>query len=55
MKYMFMGALAFNQNIANWDVSNVTDMEVMFNGANAFNQDLSSWCVSKIGTIPNIL
>ncbi len=41
-------AKAFNQDIGNWNVSNVTDMRSMFKGAKAFNQDLNSWDVSKV-------
>ena len=39
---------AFNQDISNWDVSNVTDMGFMFNGAVEFNQDLSTWNCSNV-------
>ena len=38
----------FNQDISNWDVSNVTDMSWMFDGATAFNQDIGSWDVSNV-------
>jgi len=40
---MFSGAISFNQDIANWDVSRGTDFENMFNGAISFDQDLSQW------------
>lgn len=36
----FRGATSFNQNISDWDVSNVTDMSSMFWSASAFNQPL---------------
>ena len=39
---------AFNQDIANWDVSKVTDMYCMFAHAEAFNQDISNWDVSNV-------
>jgi surface protein len=41
----------FNQDIGNWDVSNVIDMNYMFNTSN-FNQDISNWCVSQISSEP---
>jgi surface protein len=43
---------SFNQDISNWNVSNVTSMGGMFRSAIAFNQDLSGWCVTNIPSIP---
>ena len=45
MDDMFGGALSFNQDISNWDVSNVIRMNYMFTNAKKFNQDISSWDV----------
>ena len=44
---------AFNPNVTNWNVSNVTNMGVMFancSGA-AFNPDVSNWDVRKVATM----
>jgi surface protein len=38
----------FNQDISNWDVSNVTNMYGMFENAQNFNQDLSAWDVRNV-------
>ena len=38
---------SFNQDIGNWDVSNVTNMSGMFN-TSVFNQDISTWDVSSV-------
>jgi surface protein len=44
---MFLGCTIFNQDISNWDVSNVQDMRNMFENCTAFNQDLSRWELKK--------
>ncbi len=48
MNDTFRGAAAFNGNITNWNVGNVTSMNQMFNEAKLFNQDISGWDVSKV-------
>jgi len=40
---MFIGAKSFNQDLSNWDVSSVIDMNTMFAGATSFNQNLCAW------------
>ena len=45
MQRVFARASSFNGYIANWDVSNVTNMEKMFYDALAFNGSVSSWDV----------
>ena len=41
-------AIAFNQDISAWNVSNVNDISGMFYNAQAFNQPLNSWNVSSV-------
>jgi surface protein len=48
MQWMFNKNHKFNQDIENWDVSNVKNMEGMFYEAKKFNQNLGAWNLSKI-------
>ena len=52
MYAMFANALAFNQPLGDWDVSNVTNMSYMFYAdyinLTSFNQDISSWSVDGV-------
>ena len=43
----------FNQNIGNWDVSNVNNMRNMFDSAINFNQNLSFWDVENVTYCPS--
>lgn len=45
---MFRNNPAFNQDISQWNVSAVTNMNLMFFNAVTFNQDLSGWDVSNV-------
>ena len=45
---MFSGASSFNQKIANWNTSNVTNMSYMFANASLFNQDITSWLTTSV-------
>lgn len=55
MFYLCSGA-AFNPNVSNWDVSNVTTMNRMFYGCNgaAFNPNVSAWDVSNVTNMINM-
>ena len=44
----FLDKKDFNDNINNWNVSNVTNMEGMFYRAKLFNQSLNDWNVSNV-------
>ena len=45
---MFHGAILFNGDISNWDVSSVSEMAGMFMKATSFNCDISKWDVSTV-------
>ena len=38
----------FNDDITNWDTSNITEMKEVFSGWPTFNQDISNWDTSKV-------
>ena len=48
MREMFRSASVFNQNISNWDVSNVENMRGMFREADDFNNPIGNWDVSSV-------
>ena len=51
---MFSNATSFNQDLSNWDVSNVRNFSSMFGNATSFNQDLSNWDVSNGSNFRNM-
>ena len=44
----------FNQDISNWDTSNVINMTGLFGQAYEFNQDISLWDTSKVKSMENM-
>jgi surface protein len=42
------GQTNFNQDISDWDVSNVTNVRQLFAFNNAFNQNLNNWTLSSL-------
>ena len=52
MRQLFGGEI-FNQDISDWDVSNVTTMEGMFAGS-TFNQPIGDWDVSNVTSMRNM-
>jgi surface protein len=48
MSRLFHKRTAFNQDISNWDVSNVNNMISMFQDAESFNQPIGDWDVSNV-------
>ena len=53
MSNLFYNQTSFNQNIGNWDVSNVISMYAMFWNAASFNQSLAHWDVSNVSDFIN--
>ncbi|WP_434336168.1 BspA family leucine-rich repeat surface protein [Mycoplasma capricolum] len=45
---MFYDAEKFNQDISNWNMSNVEYIRSMFDGTTSFNQNISNWELKKI-------
>lgn len=48
MSSLFYGAISFNEDLSNWDVSHVTDMSYMFSDATSFNGNVSAWNTSSV-------
>ncbi|RUA12484.1 MAG: hypothetical protein DSY83_14320 [Flavobacteriia bacterium] len=46
--YMFYNATAFNGDIGDWSVGNVTNMAFMFSGASSFNGNIGAWDVNNV-------
>ena len=48
MRFMFLNAIVFNQDISAWNTVTITDMAAMFFNAKAFNQDIGGWNTSAV-------
>ena len=53
MTYMFKNATAFNQDISDWNVGEVTNMSYMFHGATSFNNGGVALDWSDTGSLTN--
>jgi len=51
MRDLFKGQAAFNNDISQWDTSNVISMHSLFRGASKFNQPVGAWDVSSVTTM----
>ena len=51
VQWMFQLATAFNGNIANWDMSQMTNLYWMFDGCTSFNQDIGIWNTSRVNNM----
>lgn len=51
---MFANAIKFNQNISNWNVSQVKNITNIFIGANSFDQNINKWDLSNVETNINM-
>ena len=54
MQAMFRNATNFNQDISNWNVSNVTNMTAMFRNSTNFNSHIELWTVSSTNTLTDM-
>ena len=54
MSELFLDMTTFNEDISQWNVSNVTDMSQMFAGATSFNQNIGGWNVSNVTNMSNM-
>ena len=51
MSQLFKNYDTFNEQINNWDTSNLTNMEEMFSGAESFNRNIGDWETSNVDSL----
>ena len=54
MAQMFHKTRNFNQDISEWNVSNVGNMSALFWDASAFNQNITDWNTSSVSNMDKI-
>ena len=51
MSYLMSYYIPVDFPIGNWDVSNVTNMEIMFDNTDVFNQPIEHWDLSSVNPL----
>lgn len=54
MSRLFYNCRSMNEDISNWDVSNVVDMHEMFWGASSFDHYLGHWDIINVKNMTNV-
>jgi len=54
MDDLFKNEDTFNEDISNWNTSNVTSMVSLFEGASSFNQPIEIWNISNVSSLDSL-